>query len=368
MKKRHYFIIFYDISLGGIQKKIINLLNYVGKSKVYSACEFHLILETDKQPNLRKEIRNEAVTIHYWPKLIFLRRFQKQYFYCYYFFLFLRFRPKSIYLFSLDMLESTLWVKRFTKSLQTKIIFSVDTILSYYNRIPHTSLLVSNSKITSLVNRADRILTQTEFSKKDLIDNYRIEKEKIVVIPNWIHPMPVTISSKKKIDIIYFGRFAPQKRLDLMLKIFKEILIIRPQTKIHLIGSGEEEQNMRKIIKLNNLNSIIIKPFSSKVLQIVRDSKCTVLTSEFEGHPIALLESMSLGTVPVILRYPGCEEYLINGKNGYIEKNEEQVVSRIIELLENESLRKKVGLSSIISVRRKYNEKYLIKTISQITD
>lgn len=367
MKKRHYFIIFHDISLGGIQKKIIDLLNYVGESKNHSICVFHLILETDEKPNLIEEIRNDKVIIHYWPKLIILRRYQKQYFYCYYLFLFLRFRPKSIYLFSLDMLEPTLWVKRLTRSLRTKIYFSIDTILSFYNRIPHSSLVLSNDQVTSVVNQADLVLTQTAYSKNDLIDNYRIDKDKILVIPNWMHPMPVSSSSKKQIDIIYFGRFARQKRMDLMLKIFKKILMIRPHTNIQLVGSGEDEQTMRDFIKSNNLNSIVIQQFTSKVLERVRVSKCTVLTSEFEGHPIALLESMSLGVVPVVLRYPGCEEYICNTKDGYIEENENKMVARIIQLLDNESLRKTIGQGSIASVKRKYNEKNLVKTLNQIT-
>jgi len=126
----------------------------------------------------------------------------------------------------------------------------------------------------------------------------------------------------KKYDLIFCGRFAPQKRPIKLLQLIRLIKPVIPKITLCLIGEGPEEKKLRQYIKKYNLEkNVIIKPPTLDVITEIAKAKLFILTSDFEGHPLVLLEAMAQQVVPVTLSYPGVEEQLEHGKNGFIEQS-----------------------------------------------
>jgi glycosyltransferase involved in cell wall biosynthesis len=71
----------------------------------------------------------------------------------------------------------------------------------------------------------------------------------------------------------------------------------------------------------------------------------TVLTSQVEGLPNALVESMCLGVPVVSTDYPGVEELVTDGREGFVAPrgNAPALAERVGHLLQDEALRRQMG-------------------------
>jgi len=92
-------------------------------------------------------------------------------------------------------------------------------------------------------------------------------------------------------------------------------------------------------------------------------SKLFVLTSKFEGHPMILLEAMAMKVIPIVISYPGANEYIVHGKTGFIEKDEQALAKRIIKLLNNHQLRQQISNQTRNQAIKIYNSSLIDKTL-----
>jgi len=139
-----------------------------------------------------------------------------------------------------------------------------------------------------------------------------------------------------------------------------------------LVGSGPETQNLRVLSKKLKINDKIIWiNFSENVRDILNYSDIFVLTSEYEGLGLVLLEAMAAGTPIIASNKSAIPEVIKNNHNGLlIKQNNHLDLIRKIELIRNKKnikkfnfnskkfLEKKFSLNSmIIKTEKVYNEK-----------
>lgn len=247
-----------------------------------------------------------------------------------------------------------------------KVVISQDNVLSLENRYPYSKQVYPNALLSWCYRQADAIITQTLYAKQDLVSTYHVSPNKITVIPNWrkdtrLYRFP------KSYDLIYCGRFAPQKRLLRLLKIIKQLKKGFPHIKLCLIGDGPERNRLRHYIQNHHLTKhVFVKSPATNILAEVAKAKIFTLTSDFEGHPMILLEAMAQQVPAVVLRYPGSEEYLDHNHNGFIEDTTEAMVERIAALLRDDQKRETVGRAARQTVLEKHNTSLIDTTLSLV--
>lgn len=179
------------------------------------------------------------------------------------------------------------------------------------------------SKVISWLNnwafrQADGYVFQTQIAQAYFDD--AIQKRS-VVIPNPIRPMKRTMDRKGNIrkSFVAVGRLdLKQKRQDIMIEAFNIISQKYPDFKLEIFGDGEDEQQIKELASSNS--NIYLMGKTSDVVAAFQNALASVLSSDFEGIPNALLESMSLG-VPSISTdcSPGGAAMLIRNKeNGLL--------------------------------------------------
>lgn len=103
--------------------------------------------------------------------------------------------------------------------------------------------------------------------------------------------------------IIYAGKLTDfQKRITETIYGLCEVVKQIPGVVVEIYGSGSEETNVKNIIEEQAVaHSISFKGLidSDKIQEVYASAQVFVLLSDFEGLPVALMEAMSTGLVPI---------------------------------------------------------------------
>ena len=122
--------------------------------------------------------------------------------------------------------------------------------------------------------------------------------------------------------IIAVGRLHPQKRFDRLIEAFALITDKYPQWHMVIYGKGNLEESLKKLILQFGLGEKvqIHHPVSNIQIEYSR-SQFFVLSSDYEGFPLVLLEAMACGLPVVSVNCPyGPSEIIENGKTGLLAK------------------------------------------------
>lgn len=191
---------------------------------------------------------------------------------------------------------------------KNKIVYTVhgfDSIRIAYNKyLSIERLLQNNCKAIVAVSEYDRInlLKENIQSNIHLIHN-GINKPLDLYI---LEDLPFSSFEKK---VLCIARAAKPKRMD----IFIETAKLLPQYAFIWIGNIEKiESPLPNIFFMGNI------PNAGKYNHIV---DLFMLSSDFEGLPVVILEAMACGKPIVASKVGGISEIVIDGRNGYVVDN-----------------------------------------------
>ena len=145
-------------------------------------------------------------------------------------------------------------------------------------------------------------------------------------------------------DIIYVGRLTYPKNPERFMQIFSEIVKKKPDIKIAVVGAGDMQAEVEKLHRELKLEgNVELLGYCSNPAKMIHDSRAMIMTSRFEGTPMVALESLSLGTPIVSTPVDGMCDLIENGKNGYLSNINGEIVSKLVEIVENDSLRESLS-------------------------
>lgn len=211
----------------------------------------------------------------------------------------------------------------------------------------------------------DQIVAQSYGMKDDLVCNYGIAENKIVVINNPISRQYLTVKLNAAEStaeyLLCVGKLESQKNFHDAIKMIEHILPKYPNIKLKIAGRGSLKSDLLNYAKKLEVSGHVelcgqvndLKPY-------YLNAKATVLTSLYEGFPNVLLESLACGTPVVAYDCPsGPSEIIKNGINGFLVSsgNMEQLCGAV-----NKVLAKQWDQSSVVETTQDYlPEKILAK-------
>lgn len=111
--------------------------------------------------------------------------------------------------------------------------------------------------------------------------------------------------STKEIDLIYGGRFSNQKNVLLISDLLSQLVTVRPDIRIVLRGEGDLYSECRVLLKNGIANgNVDFGGYDSNFRELLKKSKALISLSHHEGSPNVVLESLSIGIVPILSRIP----------------------------------------------------------------
>lgn len=216
---------------------------------------------------------------------------------------------------------------------------------------PDTDIIrAGNRPVLNNLNNIDSLVVLTEKQKNDIEKRFG-KRDNYFVIPHSIDKKYINIDTEEN-KVVIVSRLHEEKNIDHAIRAFKKVVSKVPNAKLHIYGDGPEKGKLNQLIeKLNLVDNIKLKGYSSDIDNVLQSADCLILTSKYEGFGMVILESIANGT-PVIaynIKY-GPSDMIDDGKNGYLVSNsdENDLAEKIIKYLKlNESEKKMFSLNSI---------------------
>lgn len=157
------------------------------------------------------------------------------------------------------------------------------------------------------------------------------------------------INQNKKI-LLCVGRLGLEKNIGFLLDAFADVIRQQPQTCLVLVGSGPEEENLKRKARRLGISESMV--FTGKlpwreVVNCYCGADLFVFSSLTETQGLVIGEAKAAGTPVVAVRAYGVSEMVEDGSDGFLTGLEkDEFVERIVYLLARDELRLKMGLKA----------------------
>ena len=211
----------------------------------------------------------------------------------------------------ISFLDSPNIVNILSKNKGCKVAISIRNYTDFEKRSSRT-LKLANFLMKRLYRKADVVIPVSIEISKMLFEKYSISKSKLKVIYNPYDIMDIGRLANENIEdkyenfmhsektFISVGRQVYQKGFWHLAKAFKLVLENEPDARLIIIGSGNNDVKLMKLINdLGIENRVLLTGFQKNPFKFIKKSQVYVMTSLFEGFPNILVEAMACGC-PVI--------------------------------------------------------------------
>jgi glycosyltransferase involved in cell wall biosynthesis len=208
---------------------------------------------------------------------------------------------------------------------------SPEEAYAYTRELPDITIY---GKIMSIIcRRFDIFIANGEYTRQ-FLKKIGIHQKRIHIL---YKPMKIELSEKnslKVIDIIFLGRLAKVKHVENIIKIAYYVKKEIPGVKVGVVGDGPEYSNLINLS--NNLSlsdTVTFYGWQNDPIEWLDLSKISVLTSEREGFPQSVMQSLYCG-VPVVSSMCGDVVDLIQtGYNGILIRDHNDIQSFVTPII-----------------------------------
>lgn len=328
-----------------------SILNLAVSFEKYPEYKFFVIVEKNNLGNIEKSHNLRKVLEIKLPRLFF------------FFYLFFFIKKNKI-----DIIHSHHRFFDIAAHFVSKLT-SIKTVMTVHSKVYGLRQFSYNSQ---------KLISVSKAISDHLINEFKVNKNKILVIPNSIdiNSKKITVEreallkelkiDENKIILGYIGRIdIKEKGIDILLEAYKQINNVN--VVLLLVGSGKDENFINSFIK-NYSFRVILVPQSKEIYNFYNTIDIFILPSRIEPFGIVLLEA-GLMKLPVISsNIDGIPELIENNVTGLLFQSEniDDLSLKIKYLIENNEIAKKLGENLYRKVIENYTSEKNINKIEEL--
>ncbi|HMH20590.1 MAG TPA: glycosyltransferase family 4 protein [Puia sp.] len=230
---------------------------------------------------------------------------------------------------------------------ENPVVFGGESLF-FYKVIPHLKKSIPRIELCHLdtwlhysIGLIDRItlrICSTMKLKETILAQYKTEGvedkyyERLRFIENKIDIPEYEEIRNEKLEVVYIGRGAPQKRVHLIAAIAAKMHAMKLPVHFSFVGDVTaiiDPSDLPFCQFYGNVND------EALMQRIYRHSDTLILTSAYEGLPLVVMYMMAYGKTVLSTAVNGIPDYIRHGENGLLiyATEEGQIVDEGVELL-----------------------------------
>lgn len=341
MNHEVYYFLLGGFQGGGAQRVCVRLVNKFVENDLKVT-----LIVMDKCGSLRELVREEV-------KVISIDKSRVRYAFFEVLKIMRKERPANIISFNFQLAVIAYLSKR-VLNLDTKIFLRIINTIS--SSLGSSLYGMFRKKIRNLFcNKFDSLIFQCNEMKVDFHREIKLRRNvNSVVIYNpafYNRERVVSNFSENRHNLVFAGRLEKQKNLPLLLESFHWAVKKNDKLKLYLYGEGSEKQRLKQeAMRLGLQHKVFFMDFEVNLSKLFLNKGLSILTSNFEGFPNFLLDSISFG-VPIVS---------VNCKSGPSE-----IISDVNGILVNEYSSEFLGEAILRAVDKSWNQEEIIRDSQQ---
>jgi glycosyltransferase involved in cell wall biosynthesis len=268
---------------------------------------------------------------------------------------------------------SNLWLALLSPLASVPVLVAHEHSWSYAGR-PFRRLVDR----TLIARAATKIVAVSPADRMRMIQLEGIPPDKVVFIPNGI-PDPVRGNRERVRRALRLGPLEtvvgtvcglrPEKDLATALRAVGQVSAHRPELRFVVVGDGPERARLERLADALGVRAMFLghRP-NAQIPGLLAAMDVVVLSSRFEGMPLAVLEWMAAGKAIVASRVGGIPSILADGSEALlVEPGDEAAFAAAIDrLLGNPLERHRLGAAAQRRQRQDFRFEKTLKTIEEL--
>lgn len=171
-------------------------------------------------------------------------------------------------------------------------------LYAYCNPLPPPGMV--SRIILFFLHRFD-IITVTGTYTKEFLIGRGFDPQRIFILPHVVDERFAPMKITKEFDLVSIGRLAPVKHVETFIRAVAHVAVTIPAVRAVIVGDGEEREALQRLAASLHLeNNLEFVGFQDRTWEWYNRSRLSVITSEREGFPYTVIESLMCG-VPTIV-------------------------------------------------------------------
>jgi glycosyltransferase involved in cell wall biosynthesis len=207
------------------------------------------------------------------------------------------------------------------------------------------------SRIAPLVYRRSHIVTLSESSKRELVEDLGFRAKRITVVPPGIDPRysPGEKRSPEPL-VVAVGRLVPVKQFPALVDALVALKPRHPKLRAMIVGEGYERESLEAHIDEAGASAWIRltgRVDDAKLLSLYRQAWLVASTSAREGWGMTITEAAACGTPAVVSNIAGHRDAVVHGSTGFLADTPDDMIEGMDSILGDDALRDRMSTAAL---------------------
>jgi glycosyltransferase involved in cell wall biosynthesis len=224
---------------------------------------------------------------------------------------------------------------------------------------------------------SDAVIAVSEADRSRMISTVKMPSSRVVLIPNGISwpadSDPHVVRNELGIDpdapvLAMTAVLRPQKAIHVMLGAMAILGRTHPNVRLLLVGPGESRDLRAAAARLGVADAVSFMGSRGDVANILAGANVGVLSSDFEGSPLAVLEYMAAGLPVVATDVGGLPQMVRHGSTGFLvpPRDPDALAESVERLLDDPVLARSMGERGRARQRRDFSTETMVMNVSDL--
>ena len=214
----------------------------------------------------------------------------------------------------------------------------------------------------------DRLVADGIPSRKVEIVHEGVDVERAAAVPSGNVHAALFLPTRAPV-VGNVGALVAQKNQHMLIDAAALVVRDVPDARFVILGEGELRSTLEDQIRQKHLERhVFLAGFRADVLELMKDFDVFALSSMQEGMCTSLVDAMAAAKPTVATSVGGVPEVVADGETGFLvaAKDHHALADRIVRLLKDEALRRRMGEAGLARARRLFTVERMVEATAAV--